>query len=72
MKKLIGKALVNLAMIETVLGLASANVALQIPVPGNTGLMVFAVLYVVAALVSLLPAMIVSLLFAYAFQGDNG
>lgn len=70
MKKVIMRALVNLAMIQAVLLATSANVAFQIPVPGNTGLMVFAVAYIFSALVSLIPSILVSLGFAYAFQGE--
>lgn len=69
MNKTLFNTLVNLAMIETVIGLTSANIAWQVPVNGSTGLMVFAALFLFAGLVSLIPATLISFLVAYAVQG---
>lgn len=58
------KTMINLAMIETVLFMSSVNVGLSIP--ADNSLRACAFVFVVVACVSLIPAIGVSFLFAYA------
>lgn len=70
MNKLVLNTAINMSMIYTVLASTSAMLAWNVPVEGNTALTVFAFVFMVQGLFAFLPALLVSLGFAYVNGQD--
>lgn len=64
MKPIFIKAMINFAMIQTVIFAASVNVGLQLPI-SNGILSAIAFTWFIVFAISFLPAVIVSFIFAY-------
>lgn len=72
MKNIIIKALVNLLMIQTVIAMMCANLALHSPIMLGSGkLMTVAVLYLFSLSLSVIPSVLVSTAFAYFSEKED-